>query len=226
VMAHILDNGKVEVHMPFDVPNQAAEDVVNKFLPDIEKQITMRKQTAETKKNINYSFQPLLFGERYPIIKSNDDFCGFSPTEKCFYLIPGLRQYQIKNFLKNFYTKIGHSVFSKRMKELSEYMGIKYRWFQISQAASPFGRCVEQGELIELSWALVMTDDDVWDSVSVHELAHIKYDDHYSTEFKALFHSSCSFFEFLHNRGRTLLQTLQTPANNGRHILCAPVREQ
>lgn len=28
IVAHVLDNGKVEVHLPFEVPDQAAEDVV------------------------------------------------------------------------------------------------------------------------------------------------------------------------------------------------------
>jgi hypothetical protein len=72
-MAHILDNGKVEVHMPFEASDQAAEYVINKFLPDIEKQISMRVQAVQTKKSINYSFQPLLFGNRYQIIKRKDD---------------------------------------------------------------------------------------------------------------------------------------------------------
>ena len=71
-MAYILDNGDVEVHIPFEASEHIAEDVVNKYLPDIEKQIGMRKRVMETKRSINYSFQPLLFGKRYPLIRSRD----------------------------------------------------------------------------------------------------------------------------------------------------------
>lgn len=39
IMAHVLDSGKIEVHMSFDASDQAAEDVVNHFLADIKKQI-------------------------------------------------------------------------------------------------------------------------------------------------------------------------------------------
>ena len=48
VMAHVLDNGKVEVHIPFAAPDQTAEDVVNRFLPDIQKQIRMREHAMAT----------------------------------------------------------------------------------------------------------------------------------------------------------------------------------
>jgi predicted metal-dependent hydrolase len=200
-MAHVLDDGKVEVHMPFEAPDQAADDVVIRFLPDIEKQIKLRKQAAETKQSINYSFQPLLFGKRYPLVKNTDDFCGFDPKAECFSVIPGLRQYQLKNVLKNCYIQIGRSVFSKRMEELSERMNVKYKRFQISPLAAPFGRCVERGELIELSWALAMTDHDFIDSVIVHELAHTIYDDHYSAEFIAFVNEFCPGYDDIDKRG-------------------------
>ena len=200
VMAYVLDDGKVEVHMPFDAPDRAAEDVINQFSPGIEKQIGMRKRVAETRQSINYSFRPLLFGKRYPIVKSKDGFCGFIPKDECFSVIPGLRQYQLKNFLKNLYTQIGRSVFTKRMKELSGLMCVTYKHFQISQSASPFGMCVEKGELIELSWILVMTDDEFVDSVVIHELAHAKYDDHYSPEFTALVKQYCPDYDEIQKR--------------------------
>jgi len=201
VIAHILSNGDVEVHIPFEAPDYVAEDVVNKFFPDIEKQIKMRKRAAETKQSISYSFQPLLLGKRYPLVKSKDDFCGFNFKNECFSVIPGLRQYQLKNFLKNCYIQIGYSVLSKRMEEQSERMGVTYKRFQVSQMTEPFGHCVERGELIELSWALIMTDEAFIDSVIVHELAHTKYDDHYSVEFDALLKKYCPDYDEIQKRG-------------------------
>jgi len=200
-MAYILDNGDVEVHIPFEASEHIAEDVVNKYLPDIEKQIGMRKRVVETKRSINYSFQPLLLGKRYPLVKSKDDFCGFNFKNESFSVIPGLRQYQIKNVLKNCYIQIGKTVLSKRMKEQADRMGVTYKRFQISDKAQPFGSCTERGELIELSWALVMTDDDFIDSVIVHELAHTKYDDHYSVEFDALVKKFCPGCDEIQKRG-------------------------
>ena len=181
--------------MPFEAPEQAAEDVVKRYLPDIEKQIEMRKRAIAAKTGINYSFQPMLFGKRYPIIKREGDACEFNPQDGCFYLIPGLRQYQLKNFLKNLYTQIGKDVFSRRMKELAKRMGVEYKWFQISQQAQPFGSCTEKGELIELSWSLAMTDEKFAESTIIHELAHIKYDDHYSPEFIAFVKAFCPDYD-------------------------------
>jgi len=203
IMAHVLDNGSVEVHMPFEAPDQAAEDVVNHYLADLEKQIQMRKQVIETKKSINYSFQPLLFGKRYPLVKSEGDFYGFKLEDECFYVPPGLRQHQLKNGLRNLYMKIGHSDFSKRMKEFSELMDVRFTRLQISRSPSPFGACIGQGELIELSWALVMTDDAFVDSVIIHELAHTKYDDHYSPEFIALVKEFCPDYDEIQKRGNS-----------------------
>lgn len=200
VMAHVLDNGEVEVHIPFDVSDEAAAEVVECYLPDINKQITMRKQTIESKTSINYSFHPLLFGKRYPIVKRASGSCEFNPQDGCFYVIPGLRQYQLKNFLKNLYTQIGKQVFSKRIQELAERMGVNYKHFQISQCAMPFGSCAERGELIELSWALVMTDEKFIESAIIHELAHIKFDDHYSPEFIIFVKAFCPDYDEINSR--------------------------
>jgi len=202
IMAYVLDNGDVEVHMPFDAPEQAAADVVNQYLADIEKQIEMRHKTIETKSSINYSFQPMLFGERYPIIKRADDVCEFNSIDRCFYIIPGLRQYQLKNLLKNLYTKIGNAIFSKQMKELAECMGVKYRHFQISHLTSPFGSCANKGELIELSWTLAMTDREFVKSAIIHELAHIMYDDHYSAEFISFVKKFCPEYDAIFARSK------------------------
>jgi len=65
IMAHVLDNGDVEVHMPFDAPEELAADIVKQYLSDIETQIKRRLKTIENKNSINYSFRPMLFGERY-----------------------------------------------------------------------------------------------------------------------------------------------------------------
>ena len=176
VIAHVLDNGDVEVHMPFAA-------VVKRFLPDIEKQIEMRRKTIVAKSSINYSFHPMLFGERYPIIKRAGDVCEFNGSDRCFYVMPGLRQYQLKNMLISLYTKIGKAVFSREMKEMAGTMGVMYDRFQISRATMPFGSCADRGQLIQLSWALAMTDEAFAKSVIIHELAHIKYDDHDSGEF-------------------------------------------
>lgn len=200
VMAHILDDGNVEVHMPFDAPDQAAEDVVKLHLPNIEKQLAMRRKAIDTKTSINYSFHPLLFGKRYPIVKREGEFCEFNAKDGCFYVIPGLRQYQLKNFLKNLYTKIGNNVFSKQMQELSKRMGVRYKHFQISQHAMPFGSCAARGELIELSWALAMTDKKFAESGIIHELAHTKYDDHYSPEFIAFVKAFCPDYDEINAR--------------------------
>ena len=202
VMAHVLDNGDVEVHMPFDAPEQMAADVVKQYLPDIEKQIKMRLRTIEAKTSINYSFRPMLFGERYPIIKRAGDVCEFNGNDKCFYVIPGLRQYQLKNFLKNIYTQIGKAIFSKQMKELSKRMGVKYEHFQISQHPIPFGSCVNQGELIELSWALVMMDEEFATSTIIHELAHTKFYDHYSAEFISFVKEFCPAYDDIAARSK------------------------
>jgi Predicted metal-dependent hydrolase len=183
VMAHVLDNGDVEVHMPYNAPEQMAEDVVQHYSSDIEKQIDMRLKAIAAKKSINYSFQPMLFGKRYPIIKRAGDICEYDGIDKCFYVIPGLRQYQLKNFLKNIYTQIGNDFFSKQLKEIAVRMGVKYKHFQISEQPTPFGSCTNEGEIIELSWSLTMTDVEFVTATIIHELAHTKFYDHYSPEF-------------------------------------------
>ena len=47
-----------------------------------------------------------------------------------------------------------------------------------------------------------MTDDEFVDSVIIHELAHTKYDDHYSPEFLALVKVYCPEYEEIYKRKR------------------------
>lgn len=195
ITAHVLDNGDVEIHMPFDASEALAADIVRQYLPDIKEQIRMRSKAIETKTSINYSFRPMLFGERYPIIKRASGDCEFNGKDNCFYVVPGLRQYQLKNFLKNIYTDIGRTVFSKMLKELSELMGVQYKHFQISASPLPFGSCVNDGELIELSWSLAMADKDFVEAAIIHELAHTKYYDHYSNDFIGFMKEYCPSYD-------------------------------
>jgi predicted metal-dependent hydrolase len=62
-------------------------------------------------------------------------------------------------------------IFSQRMPELAEQLGVDYKHMQLSSAGTRWGSCTSNG-VIRLNWRLVHLDPDLIDYVIAHELAH------------------------------------------------------
>lgn len=62
-------------------------------------------------------------------------------------------------------------IFSQRMPELAQELGVDYKHMQLSSAGTRWGSCTSNG-VIRLNWRLVHLDPDLIDYVIAHELAH------------------------------------------------------
>ncbi|WMW80051.1 SprT family zinc-dependent metalloprotease [Undibacterium cyanobacteriorum] len=62
-------------------------------------------------------------------------------------------------------------IFSQRMPELAEQLGVDYKHMQLSSAGTRWGSCTSNG-VIRLNWRLVHLEPDLIDYVIAHELAH------------------------------------------------------
>jgi len=173
----VADDGAVSIYLPHHADAIFAERIYETYQSEIQKQVAMRKAAIENRTNINYKFRPLVWGERFDILKSEDGTSYINYDKKCFALPPKLRGYHIRNFLKSFYSQIAFDEFGKMMKKWSAEMGLPYREFRISQKAQPFGSCDEDGRIL-LSFALAMTSKEFAETTVIHELAHLKYFDH------------------------------------------------
>ncbi len=62
-------------------------------------------------------------------------------------------------------------IFSQRMPELAQELGVDYKHMQLSSAGTRWGSCTSNG-VIRLNWRLIHLDPDLIDYVIAHELAH------------------------------------------------------
>jgi len=79
------------------------------------------------------------------------------------------------------YREQARAVISERVKLYAARHGFKYRKIRVTSAMTRWGSCSSLGNL-NFTWRLVMAPPEVIDYVVVHELAHLRVDNH-SKEF-------------------------------------------
>ncbi|QAV33812.1 M48 family peptidase [Fervidobacterium changbaicum] len=78
---------------------------------------------------------------------------------------------------KHWLRKRAEEYLPKRLKEISNVMGISYKKVQIRDVKTRWGSCSSKGT-ISLNWRLIMAPAEVIDYVLIHELAHIVHPNH------------------------------------------------
>ena len=74
--------------------------------------------------------------------------------------------------LKQWLQQQAKLIFSQRMPELAEQLGVRYSHMQLSSAGTRWGSCTSNG-VIRLNWRLIHLDPELIDYVIAHELAHL-----------------------------------------------------
>lgn len=83
----------------------------------------------------------------------------------------------VQQTLIRFYKKAGRNYLSHLVKIQSEKMGLHPKALSFRSQRTRWGSCSSQGK-ISLNWRLVVAPSSVAEYVVVHELAHLKHQDH------------------------------------------------
>ena len=97
-----------------------------------------------------------------------------------FYL-PESPTEQILPMIQRIYRSIAKKILIPRTKLLADRLGIAVADVRINSARTRWGSCSSK-KVINLSWKLIVADEELIDYVIVHELCHTKHMDH-SKEF-------------------------------------------
>jgi len=165
-------DGSVEVR----APNQLSKQFINRYVAGKEEWIT-RNLTKITdrinRRNIftlAYGSHILFRGKEYPITEKEGDSACFDGCSFC--IPPKLTPEQIKKTCIGIYRDLARSFLTERTLEIAEHMSVEPTAIKINNAKSRWGSCTSIGT-INLSWRLIMAEDDVIDYIIVHELAHM-----------------------------------------------------
>lgn len=86
-------------------------------------------------------------------------------------------QSSLKQVLENFYRERARDHFTTRADHFAQELDVEYEQIEIRNQRTKWGSCSTTGTL-GLNWRLMMAPPDVVDYIVVHELAHLKEQNH------------------------------------------------
>ncbi|QWC18212.1 SprT family zinc-dependent metalloprotease [Halorubrum sp. 2020YC2] len=88
-----------------------------------------------------------------------------------------VEQTSIKRALETLYRRKARELFENRANHFSEEIGVEYDKIEVRNQRTKWGSCSTTGTL-GLNWRLMMAPSDIVDYVVVHELAHLREQNH------------------------------------------------
>lgn len=125
----------------------------------------------------------LLFGKEYQLVFVNRPLKKIKLSINNEHLIGEFSfknkpsQQEFKNALQSFYKKIGRALLTERVEEWSDKMGLHPTQLSFRSQKTRWGSCNSRGH-VSLNWRLVAAPLEVLDYVVIHELAHLRYQNH------------------------------------------------
>jgi predicted metal-dependent hydrolase len=183
-----VDIHGVRVVLPEDTTTDPEEILIENTTWILEKKRkydTYREQIPEREFKEGESFPYL--GDHYEIIVEQRPASQVVETE--FRLAQHhVEQTSIKRALETLYRRKGRELFEKRADHFADEMGVEYDKIEIRNQRTKWGSCSTTGTL-GLNWRLMMAPSDVVDYIVIHELAHLREQNH-TEEFWSLVEAS------------------------------------
>jgi len=178
IALQITDDATLIVKAPFEVSENAINNVVNKHLEWIEKKkknILARDPKPGKKEFVNGEGF-LYLGKSYKLKLVENQTTPLIFQDNCFFLS---REYQpvAKEIFKNWYNERAKEKISERVAWYAQKRGFAYNKVNITDTNQRWGSCSAKGNL-NFSWRLIMAPLVVIDYVVVHELFHLEVRNH------------------------------------------------
>lgn len=142
----------------------------------IRHQRLMRRRLRRIRPRVFEAGERFLFmGERYPLVLVER---GAFPLvfEGEFRLIKYYRE-QAGQIFRRWYQQKARRILAERVREYAQVMGVEEPRVTITSPRHRWGSCNPNGRLC-FNWQLIMAPSRVIDYVAVHELMHLKIDNH------------------------------------------------
>ena len=173
IALHVRSDGSVEVRAPLWLPKKEIE----RFVAAKEKWISQKlaeryeRQTRRAAFSLDYGDTVLYLGKPCLISAGADRRIGYD--DGVFYVPPHLPPPEIKQTCVQIYRDQARRILPDRLRYYAAQMLLTPAAVKISGAATRWGSCSAKGN-INLSWRLMMADEEVIDYVLIHELAHLR----------------------------------------------------
>lgn len=175
VSIQIKDDGKLIVRAPLRLSKKNILSIVKKhqnWINTKQQEVIQRKKTL---KKFSEGEEFLYLGKYYPlkIVNDNENLLTFDNN---FYLSYYCLS-NAKEVFSNWYKQNAEKIIKYRTEYYADINNLKYTKIKISNAKTRWGSCSYNGN-ISINWRLIMAPVEVLDYVIVHELVHLKIDNH------------------------------------------------
>ena len=173
----VENDGTLTVRAPKRTPNVTIQGLVKakeKWIIKKQNQVKAANARYQQKKFIEGE-QFLYLGKLYPlkIVDTGNEQLDFNGK----FLISKSAIRNAEGLFIDWYRQQAHSVILERVKKYSRKFNLKYKHLKITSAKKRWGSCSSNGSL-NFPWRLVMAPIQIIDYVVVHELAHLKEQNH------------------------------------------------
>ncbi len=175
VSIQIKDDGRLIVRAPLRLSKKNILSIVKKHQNWIDTKQQEIIQRNKTLKKFSEGEEFLYLGKYYPlkIVNNNENLLTF---EDNFYLSDYCLS-NAKEVFTNWYKQNAEKIIKYRAEYYADIYNLKYTKIKISNAKTRWGSCSYNGN-ININWRLIMAPVEVLDYVIVHELVHLKIDNH------------------------------------------------
>lgn len=169
-------DGKVIVRAPL----KASERQIRQFVESktgwiAEKKIQMQEQAPALQKKFTAGERFPYLGQEYALSVVSGPRAGLR-FEAGFSLNQN-SQAEAARLFEKWYKAAARKILTERARLYAQKFGLKYQKIRISSARTRWGSCSSRGTL-SFTWRLVMAPLEVVDYVVVHELAHLRVQNH------------------------------------------------
>ena len=173
----IEPDGRLVVRAPMHVSEADIKHLVKQKERWIrEKQKQVKDKSLQSKPKVYMDGEEFLYlGKSYKL-KIVADLNPALVLNRKFY-ISRRAMPKVESVFTEWYREQARAVISERVKMYATRHGFKYRKIRITSARTRWGSCSSMGNL-NFTWRLVMAPPDVIDYVVVHELAHLRVNNH------------------------------------------------
>lgn len=200
---------RVTIKVPFFINNNLIQQLVNKKLSWIKKQLNIQSKFLPLEKKLYINDEKFLYLGKYyklKILKNKKYSVNIEGDFLQVRVKNELNILKVKKLLKEWFREKSFIYFKKETYNYAKINNLKINSVKVREYKARWGSCSNKGD-ISFNWRLIMAPPKIIEYVIIHELIHLKEHNHspkYWNYVKSLYPNINEAKEWLMYNGQTL----------------------
>lgn len=200
---------RVTIKVPFFINNNLIQQLVNKKLSWIKKQLNIQSKFLPLEKKLYINDEKFLYLGKYyklKILKNKKYSVNIKGDFLQVRVKNELNILKVKKLLKEWFREKSFIYFKKETYNYAKINNLKINSVKVREYKARWGSCSNKGD-ISFNWRLIMAPPKIIEYVIIHEIMHLKEHNHspkYWNYVKSLYPNINEAKEWLMYNGQTL----------------------